>query len=342
MGALGARLFSDPADAAVWRLLARSSLAASSWASYDSKFATFVTFCHAVGRPALPASTHTVLRYIVHLFREDRVHGRSLQPYLSAINRVHRDLGLRPPALGHAVSAAQRGFIALHESAAAPQAGAVTTARGARRLPLPAGVAFAAAQLGTSTSDGLLRCACAIVVHAFLFCARASSVVGVPVSAYAFADDGALIFREDFRKTGGPSRHLRVPFIPLPASGAHPLRFLRHFWRARLQRLARPADAHNTKLFYHPQLPAASAAGSVSAALTHVLHAVGVAAPPGGAFSSHSMRSGAASAATAIGVPLPTLMAWGGWRSLSSVQRYLDPTVVRSDAAAAFFAFLRP
>ena len=46
----------------------------------------------------------TVVRWLVaDVVRDDRVRAKSLQPYLSALNRIHRDLECDEPALGHVV-----------------------------------------------------------------------------------------------------------------------------------------------------------------------------------------------------------------------------------------------
>jgi hypothetical protein len=278
----------------------------------------------------------------LHLFREDRVHGTSLQPYLAAINRVHRDLGLPAPADGHLINTARRGFVRLHQQAAVPAPGQVTQPTRAQRHPVPAAVAIRAVQHGLITTDDHVRTCCAIVVHAFLFMGRASSVSGVPVSAYSFDSSCALSFREDARKTGGPSRLLHVPFVPHGLGDRHPLLFLHRFHQQRLQScLQHRRKPHHVALFFHPQLPAASSSTVVSAALTEVLRVIDFTVPPGTAFTSHSLRSGGATAALATGASLPAVMAWGGWRSLSSVQRYIDPTVRANAATNVFFNFLK-
>jgi len=337
----GSRLFTTATDRDTWRVLARGALAQNTWASYDFKFQQFHAFCESIGLRALPASTTTVLRWILHLFREDRVHGTSIQPYLSAINRVHRDLGLAAPADGHLVATARRGFVRLHTTAPVPRPGEVTAPTRSQRTPVPAIVALRAVQHGLRTNDDYVRTCCAIVVHAFLFASRASSVVGIPISAYEFHPDGSLLFREDARKTGGPSRVLCVPHTP--TNTGHPVDLLRRHHDQRLrscrQQHSRP---DHVALFAHKDLPRTSASACVSAALTHVLRVVDYTVPPGVTYSSHSLRSGAATAAIAAGAPLPAVMAWCGWRSLSSAQRYIDPTARASAATDVFFSFLRP
>jgi hypothetical protein len=337
----GAHLFTTEQDRSTWTTLSQGALATNTWASYDAKFHKFHDFCDTHGLRSLPASTATVLRYILYLFREDRVHGSSLQPYLSAINRVHRDLNLPAPADGHLVNTARRGFTRLHTQAAAPRPGEVTAPTRAQRSPVPAQLVMRAVQHGLHTTDAFVRTCCAIVVHAFLFAARASSVIGVPVSAYAFEADGSLTFREDMRKTGGPSRVLRVPLLGSPEQ--HPLALLRRHYARRLQSATQhDVNPAQVALFFHRDLPVTSPSAMISHALTTVLRAIDCTVPSGVPYTSHSLRSGAATAAIASGAPLPTVMAWCGWRSLSSAQRYIDPTVRSSPATDLFFSFLRP
>jgi hypothetical protein len=64
-------------------------------------------------------------------------------------------------------------------------------------------------------------------------------------------------------------------------------------------------------------------------------------APGGGRFSTHSARSGGASAALMAGVPEIIVQRRGGWRSPSSMMQYVFPVPPSSDGAA-LFAFLRP
>ena len=50
----------------------------------------------------------------------DRVRAKSLQPYLSAVNRVHRDLEFDEPALGHVVQQVRRGVALRQANAGRP------------------------------------------------------------------------------------------------------------------------------------------------------------------------------------------------------------------------------
>ena len=93
--ALAWRLADSPQrDGIVSKLL--NSLSSTTAASYGAHVARFVRFCDAqADRPSpLPATTDTVLRWLEgDVCSHDTVRADNLQPYLSAINRIHRDCG---------------------------------------------------------------------------------------------------------------------------------------------------------------------------------------------------------------------------------------------------------
>lgn len=231
----------------------------------------------------------------------------------------------------------RRGYARLAAPAASPLvrgAGVAQPAPASRplvRVPLPARVAYAAFQLCSFTQRRDTRRDAAVVVFGFLFMSRASTIVAVRVDALSVVD-GVLRFREDVRKLGRRPRFLDVPLEGDAACA--PAVLLASFWRERA-RVARPAEP----LFDLPSASSASAA--VSGALDRVLAALGLRPPRDTFFAAHSLRSGGATAALAAGASLPVVMWWGGWSSLSSVQRYLDPLVLVTRHHAVFFAHLR-
>jgi hypothetical protein len=83
-----------------------SSLQPRTSRSYGSKWDAFQAWCtaQADSPSAVPAMTVTVLRYLADVGVRATVAASSLQPYLTAINAVYRDLILEPPALGPAAS----------------------------------------------------------------------------------------------------------------------------------------------------------------------------------------------------------------------------------------------
>ena len=70
----------------------------------------------------------------------------------------------------------------------------------------------------------------------------------------------------------------------------------------------------------------------------------GFSPPPRVVYSSHSCRSGAQSAAAAIGVTIITIRRCGGYSKDSRVpeHKYIDPTCPPSPAGIQFFGWLRP
>ena len=91
--------------------------------SYDQKWIKFENFTTQVqddaGAPrmsALPASSQTVVAYLGFLLESGTISAKSLQTYLSAINTVHNDFEYPPPACGHLVKLARKGFAELQGS----------------------------------------------------------------------------------------------------------------------------------------------------------------------------------------------------------------------------------
>eukprot|EP00873_Tetraselmis_striata_P000142 jgi/Tetstr1/420406/TSEL_011522.t2 len=95
-----------------------------------------------------------------------------------------------------------------------------------------------------------------------------------------------------------------------------------------------------------------SATWSVSATLTEWLReaymAAGARPPTGFKWTSHSLRKGAASAASCIGVPLPAIKHMGDWSKNSDVVtgKYIDPTMRRINETSAkcfvyYYFFIR-
>ena len=75
--------------------------------------------------------------------------------------------------------------------------------------------------------------------------------------------------------------------------------------------------------------------------LASALRQVQLAPPAGYSWTSHSLRSGAASAARAIGVALEVIRYFGHWaRNSDTVRDYIDPTFRPSLAASFFFGWL--
>ena len=84
------------------------------------------------------------------------------------------------------------------------------------------------------------------------------------------------------------------------------------------------------------------AASAIDGWLRETLTHLDVQPPPGELWSGHSLRKGAASGATAVGVALVQVCHMGGWSIQSkAVHDYIDPTCPASAAARRFFGWLR-
>jgi hypothetical protein len=249
------------------------------------------------------------------------VHPRNWRPYLACINRAHDDLGLPAPARHRIVFAASKGALRLSEQHP------VLSSRPVRR-PLPAPVAASAVALAAASSDAAAAAPALAVVTAIVLMVRASSLVALHARHVAFAADGSVTFTVTKHKTRLATTLVRL--VP-PAS---PL--LEQF--IALMRAFVLALSPSAPLF---SFGAHSPSAGLSACVRVVLEAAQLAPPPGSIYTGHSCRGGGATAACAIRVPLPVTMAWGDWKSLTSVVRYLDPLCPASPAAVAFFGHLR-
>ncbi len=54
--------------------------------------------------------SQTVVVYLSYLLVSGTIGAKSLQPYLSAINTIHNGIEYPPPACGHLVKPARKGF----------------------------------------------------------------------------------------------------------------------------------------------------------------------------------------------------------------------------------------
>jgi hypothetical protein len=97
---------------------------------------------------------------------------------------------------------------------------------------------------------------------------------------------------------------------------------------------------------FSPAEPSADwgAASTISAWLSLALLAVTTSARAEFKWTSHSLRKGAASAASCIGAPLPVIKYMDGWAKNSSVTegKYIDPTMTPTFATWQFFGWLTP
>mmetsp|Transcript_34075 Transcript_34075/g.77736 ORF Transcript_34075/g.77736 Transcript_34075/m.77736 type:complete len:350 (-) Transcript_34075:75-1124(-) len=325
-----------PGAETAWRLVA-AGRRESTVASYNGKFQRFVTFCAMAGLCPLPATLSTVLAYLGWLSEEDLVHHTSLQPYLTAINSAHKDLGFDAPAEGRIITLARKGFgeIEAAERGVPPA-----------HTALPSRVVKQILIMGLASDDLLVVRRCAAIAFLFAFFARADSGVIALRTDVTVSEQGL-----EFVENGKNLERMRPATLVLPwgSGGAVagelsvPALMQRYLgladaaWEARgragvvreLWRL--PSDPR-------PETPLSS--DIIGTWLGQCLGDCGVTPPLGQAWTRHSMRSGGATAALAIGVDPFTIARWGVWKSFNSVTLYVDPLVRGCSAAALFFRHL--
>ena len=174
-------------------LLLRCGRRDTTWDSYSSKLARWTQFCTVEwprdGRPPLPvcpAKPEHILAYLGFLLEEDNVHASSLQPYLSAINSLHADMGLEKPAAGHLVQLARKGFSELE--------GELDPNR-SLRSPIPAVVVLSIVRLGLASSSPSVIRACACTALQFAYFARSDTGIQALRSDLS-VDSSGLHWRE--------------------------------------------------------------------------------------------------------------------------------------------------
>jgi hypothetical protein len=219
------------------------------------------------------------LLYLGWLQEEDKVHAKSLQPYLSAINQAHVDFGFPPPAVGQLVRLAHRGFGEVEGE----------TLAAVRRVPLPASVALRILRLGLDTPSVQTIRACACLVVQFLWFARADTGIHLRDGHVGIGEFGVTLTE----RTKTISRHLAAPVTrPFHACWDPDGLILRILRRWLSVRGLVSQDAY----FWAPPGEAPVAAWTSSSLingwLQEILSTLGVMPPLGCAWTSHSLRSG--------------------------------------------------
>ena len=321
--------------------LATTSLSPSTYGNYSERWAQFQRYCERVQRQPLPATSDTCALFLAHLYNTGRIEPQSIQPYLSAINRVHKDvLGqVEGPASGPLIANLRAGW---------EQDRADRGPQQDQRVPLPADVALRAlgathgALVHSGGPDIATIRALVYVAFGFQLMARSDTDAHLLVSDVTIASDYVSV---RLRQEKGRRRHLERRVLRFQVHAHRRLAVLLALWGPRRAAAWRLAGAAAPDNFW--ALPGDGTSSSSSAICTawlqHACTFLNVAPPPGAKWTSHSLRSGAASAANSLAVPIPSIRYWGGWsRTSGVVMHYIDPLVLPSPGARAFFGWLAP
>jgi len=334
---------STPAGSATISL-AEHCFAPSTDRTKTSQWVKFVRFCEQDGQEPLPASEGTLLSYLGHLFEEDRVHGRSVDHYISAIRTRHMREGFADPfATGHHVDLL-RAFRFQDD-----QRGQLQDVRAA----IPATLIQRIRLLGLGSEPGsLTEHQAAMVEFQYLLTWREGSVRTVQVGDVQVRvggqsaenlDDRSLLTLVARPRTlkgrlvrGVGACALSCRHHPTQLSNRNPLGLQLRFYCMR-----RSSSAPEEQYWARPGLNLRPQV--VTAALSACLTALQVVPPPFCTYTSHSLRSGSATAQILINVPLPHIARRGGWRNVNMVANvYYDSRLTPSTEMTLYFWSLAP
>jgi len=283
-----------------------------------------------------------IVRYIAYLGTLGTIKASSMQPYLSAINRLYMDHKLQQVALGPLVVDAVAGLAGMQQA----------IATSSRRAPLPAAVAKAfhdkaGGQAADISAPLLLFRNNLSTITSFMYFNRSDTTHSLhegdlSVDPIENSDRQIRLFP---RQRKGQKRvaatKIDAALIPVDA---HP-RFasmIIEFKRRRADAYAAAGVKPPLQLWAIPgDRPSTWTSDVQNRWMESALTQVSMRAPPGYSWTSHSLRSGPASAARAIGAPLEQIRYYGGWaRNSDVVLDYIDPTVRPSKEGRFFFGWL--
>ncbi|KAK3250616.1 hypothetical protein CYMTET_40020 [Cymbomonas tetramitiformis] len=307
--------------------------------NYGPKARRFILFCELHQRPWLPASEATVLLYIASLLEDGNIQSASLQPYLSAINNYHEDLGHPGPAKGRSVTRAVKGMATIQAELAVQEENIET-----QRTWLPAAhvrrVHEAALKLNPRSPEELqLLRAFTYVVVAFVTFGRPDTGTSLSRQHVHCGDDefSVVLLKEKGRRHHRVKRRLTIPW-----KGVALLKELIEHWEFyRDTAWSISAKTQPDGYWLLPEDPKNFKASVANDWIGLALSELDCRPPEGGHFSAHSTRKGATTCARAVGVTMEKVCFLGGWSQFSSaVQHYIDPTALRDTDMDYYFAWL--
>jgi len=323
--------------------LAASALEDGTVDNYARHWDSFTDWCALNKLEPIPASPRMILAYVGSLAERGTIAADSLQPYLSAINTRHLDMGLERPAIGHVVTAARRGM---------RRAQALLSTRDSR-IPLPAPAALEVLEASLRDLDVWRVCLTERALAerlrrrystalGFVFFGRQDSCVHLEMADHGIDDSFIWLRLTEKTKRGSALRRIiRLPLGASPAGGvASALPRLAALGRAYIA-AREAAGPSQPRLFQLPDEPA-PVTRHMEAWVATTLDELGIRAPAGFAYLGHSLRSGGSSAAEAIRVPRFRGNWLGGWSQAGRTRElhYLDPSILPTDAAYALLGWL--
>lgn len=297
----------------------------------NSQWLAWVEFCEQEGRPLLPATEAHFVAYVGWLMGERiaerrSVSSRSLPQYFSAVRTMHSTL------LGTAVPdfpflpMVVRAYTKWEEEAF-PQPTV--------RLGVPATMMQQVWSLGMSSESPSLVRDCAMLT--FSYCMnglRESSVLSILAGNVTLETD-RVTARLSVMKGREASGVQLVSYSRLVPGVGSPL----DLWK----RWAECRGSH-PRFFALAGEPTRWTSGKLNLATKTCLTAIGMSAPTGGKYTSHSCRIGSHTEQILLGFPLEVRLERFGWgpRSQEMAALYFDRTIKTTAASFWFFGVATP
>lgn len=299
--------------------------------SYMSKCRAFFRYCATHHRSPLPASTETMIGYILFELQRAALAPPSLSKYLAAVASLHQLAGHADPTKDKLVQLAVFGF----RAHALEHAGGELALQ---RMPLPAAYILQVCDLGLSTPDTYLQLQCAGLVLCYVLFNRPGAAACMRRCDVTFTEHGMELQVIDFKmalRTGRERLAFTVP-VDVDASKPDKVATLIRLVVARHDAAGREPRA---LLFADPALPAPArrfwlAARVTNTWLQNIMRLLPLHVPLGGRYQGHSLRSGAGTEAYAIGLPIPMIAEMMGHASIETTLRNYVKTRWRATAEA--------
>eukprot|EP00170_Pyropia_yezoensis_P004650 contig_18948_g4663 len=274
----------------------------------------------------MPADYTVVAGYLGWIHAQGTVAPGSLSTYPAPIDTVHELAGYPAPTGNPIFCRLRKGYLRLD----AARAGGMPKVIG----PLPAEVMARVSALATGAPTPEQRWVFAGLLLAYIMFNRPGAAAARRAIDCLFTPTGLqvqLVFHQSEGRTESRAA-FRIPVYPLGCKYDPVLRFL----------AAYRADflAAGGRLFAPLFAPPGTTLGprSTSRWLRLALSCLGVKPPIGTRWRGKSIRSGAATAANSVGVPLPVVAAYMEHKDTATTARhYVDARALPTDAAWDFF-----
>jgi integrase len=277
---------------------------------YGYKWELFLAYW-GTSRCPLPASVETIGYYLGYLFRQGRVTGTSVRPYLAAIRAMHTRAGFPSPTEDPVISALRAGYTRATADRVASRPSSVALPAALGHLALTRAIRSRRPNIGAAIAVGLL------------FALRPMSISGLQSDDISLKASNAFIRlrREKGNRGHRRDRVLRFPLSTTPDAVSKLLTSLSQY-------------EAGTPLFLF-------SAALLNRHLIRLSRKVGQPPPPLGRFTCRSLRSGCISAAHTTGILLARIMALSGHASLQVlIRHYLDASIAPYPTARKMFGRL--